>query len=72
MFFGVLAMMLVTIFTFAETQTGGSGYDDFDDIGASEYNAYVGDKVEAQAGTPNNQSGIAYTTADAPVNSHDL
>eukprot|EP00946_MAST-07B_sp_MAST-7B-sp1_P004217 g4217.t1 len=67
MFFGVIAMMLVSVCTFAETQKGGSGYDDFDDIGASEYNAYAG-----ESGTPNNESGIAYTTADAPVNSHDL
>ena len=67
MFFGLLAMVLVTLCTFAETQAGGS---DFNDIGASEYNAFAGN--DAEAGIAKYNSGIAYTTDDAPVNSHDL
>ena len=62
-------MVVATVFTFAEIRAGGS---EFDDIGASEYNAYAGDDMVDQPKTANYSSGVAYTTDDAPVNSHDL
>ncbi len=63
-------MVVATVFTFAETGAGGT---DFDDIGASEYNAYASDDlVSGQPSTADYSSGVAYTTDDAPINSHDL
>ena len=57
------------MFTYAKIHTANDG---FEDIGAGEYNAYSGDVAKADTESPPYNSGIAYTTGDAPVNSHDL